>query len=341
MAAIAPSTDLWLERSRLAGIILASFSYGIFFILSVQACQSIVRGMRSRGTTALRSKLGFILLGYVILTFLLGSIGMGANARYTEDIWINYQAEGRTPVDLIINEFEFWYNRMAIDSHFILVWVLDMLLFYRCVVIWNYQLWVIILMGSIFLSIIGITMSIMVLAGRAAVFTGLQMQTAFLAMSVSYNFLFTFLVCAQLFMVRRRMRDVLGREQLIPYTSITATLVESTSLYLIVELIYLFAFAFHSHVQNLLLMENAIIQAISQLLIILRVAQGRDYNTVSMTIVVTDRCTGGASSEPITFRHTVRREESRIVNESLDIEVIIPKAIQSEGKDPSVEEVYA
>ncbi|KAF8994130.1 hypothetical protein BDQ17DRAFT_1529081 [Cyathus striatus] len=230
---------------------------------------------------------------------------------------------------------------MAVDSHFILVLVLDMLLFYRCVVIWNYQLWVTILMGSIFLSIIGITMSIMVLAGRAAVFTGLQMQTAFLAMSVSYNFLFTFLVCVQLFMVRRWMRDVLGREQLIPYTSITATLIESTSLYLIVELIYLFAFAFHSHIQNLLLMENAIIQAISQLLIILRVAQGRDYNTVSTTIVVTDRCTGGASSEPIMFRHTVRGEESRIVNESLDIEVIIPKATQGEGKDSSLEEVYA
>ncbi|KAF8994104.1 hypothetical protein BDQ17DRAFT_1252102, partial [Cyathus striatus] len=186
-------------------------------------------------------------------------------------------------------------------SHFILVWILDMLLFYCCVVIWNYQLWVIILMGSIFLPIIGITMSIMVLAGRVTVFTGLQMQTTFLAMSVSYNFLFTFLVCMQLFMVWRRMRDVLESEQLISYTSITATLVESTSLYLIIELIYLFAFAFHSYIQNLLLMENAIIQAISQLLIILQVAQGWDYNTVSTTIVVTNQCTGRASSEPITF----------------------------------------
>ncbi|KAF8994085.1 hypothetical protein BDQ17DRAFT_1360817 [Cyathus striatus] len=86
----------------------------------------------------------------------------------------------------------------------------------------------------------------------------LQMQTAFMAMSRSYNFFFTFLVCMQLFMARRRMRNILGKEKLIPYISFTATLVESTSLYLIVELIYHFAFAFHSHVLMLLLMENAI-----------------------------------------------------------------------------------
>ncbi|KAF8991792.1 hypothetical protein BDQ17DRAFT_267853 [Cyathus striatus] len=155
-------------------------------------------------------------------------------------------------------------------------------------------------MGSIFLSIMGsflayrssfhlsliytgITTSIMVLAGRAAVFTSLHMQTAFMAMSRSYNFLFTFLVCMQLFMARRRMRNILGKEKLIPYASFTATLVESTSLYLIVELIYHFAFAFHNHVPNLLIMENAIFPG---------------YITTTNYLI---NFQSRASSEPITF----------------------------------------
>ncbi|KAF8999492.1 hypothetical protein BDQ17DRAFT_1499905 [Cyathus striatus] len=328
MVSTSPPTDLWLERSRLAGMILTAFAYGIFFILSIQSSLSIVRGMRARGTNGkLQPGFGYILLAYVGVTFALGTIGMGANSKYTEDIWINFRADGRTPEDLIINEFDFWYNRLAVDTQYVLVWILDTLLFYRCIVIWNFQLWVSILMGSIFLSIVGLSTSIMVLAGKSAVFSGLKLQIGFLAMSCSYNFLFTFLVSLQLLMARRRMKNVLGGKHLIPYTSITATLVESTSLYLIFELIYLFAFAFHSNVQNLLLLQNALVQAISQLLIIIRVAQGREYNHTSVTVVTTQ---GGGRSAPIAFRHTDHGDESGGATESVYEVADTPKCEEKE-----------
>ncbi|TFK32556.1 hypothetical protein BDQ12DRAFT_772932 [Crucibulum laeve] len=289
-------TDPWLERTRLSGMVLAGFSYGIFFLLSIQSCVSIFRGLRSPRNT-LRRPLAYALLFYVSFTFILGTVGIGANARYTEDIWINFRG-WRTPDDLITHEFEFWENRLAIDSQYVLVWILDLLLLYRCIVIWNYMPWVVILMSSIYLSIISLSIAVMVFAGKSAVFFNLKLQIGFLAMSCAYNFLFTILVSTQLLIARKRMKDAFGDEDTSTYTSITTTLIESTAIYVVFELIFLFAFAFHSNIQNLILLENALIQAISQLLIILRVAQGREYVHTSVAMSST---TDATRSNPIVF----------------------------------------
>ncbi|TFK32559.1 hypothetical protein BDQ12DRAFT_585717, partial [Crucibulum laeve] len=275
--------DAWLEKSRLDGMILDGFTYGIFFLLSIQSVIAIYRGIRRSSNGKLGKRHGYILIAYVLVTFLLGTIGVAANARYTEDIWINFRGEGRTPEDLILNEFDFWYNRLAIDSQEIMVWIMDLLLLYRCIIIWNYRPWVVILMTSVYLTIIGLSIAVMISAGRSAVFFNLHLQLAFLALSCSFNFLFTLLVCLKLLHARKQIKDVLGPEHATTYTSLTATLVESTALYFVCDLIFLFAFAFHSNVQNLILLENCLIQAISQLLIILRVAQGRDYDRTVAT----------------------------------------------------------
>ena len=53
---------------------------------------------------------------YIIITFILATMGFACNARYTEDIWINFRyTTDRSPEDLIINEFDYWWNIMAID----------------------------------------------------------------------------------------------------------------------------------------------------------------------------------------------------------------------------------
>lgn len=101
----------------------------------------------------------------------------------------------------------------------------------------------------------------MVFSGRSAVFYNLHLQIGFLAMSCTFNFLFTILICYRLLTARQRIKEVLGAQHAATYTSITATLVESTALYFVFDLVFLFTFAFHSNVQNLILLENCLIQA--------------------------------------------------------------------------------
>ncbi|KAF5365549.1 hypothetical protein D9757_010922 [Collybiopsis confluens] len=309
--------DAWLERSRLDGMILAGFTYGsssgfdtmlsldpynssglplgIFFLLSVQASVAVYRGSRSTRRKT-NQKISRLLLAYVGITFILATIGIAANARYTEDIWINFRGqEGWSPENLIDNEFDFWYNRLAIDSQEVLVWIMNALLLYRCCKVWSNAWWVVTLMGTVYLAIVGLSISVMVFAGESAVFANLNLQTSFLALSCTYNLLFTILVSIRLLTVRRTVQQALSPEHARPYMSITTTLVESASLYFIFDLIFLVSFAVHSDVENLILLENCLIQGIAQLLIINRVAEGREYNDEKRTKQMAESTITGTS----------------------------------------------
>ncbi|KAF7326440.1 hypothetical protein MSAN_02512800 [Mycena sanguinolenta] len=279
-----PSSDPWLERSRLDGMVLDGFTYGIFFLLSIEACVAVWKGGKS-ARVKLSKRQAYFLIAYVVLTFTLGSMGFAANARYTEDIWINFRGGDRDPSFLITNEFDYWYNRLAIDTNFVMVWFMNLLLLYRCCVIWNYQFLVVALMSAVYLAIISLSIAVMISASNSAVFFNLNIQLSFLVLSCTYNLLFTILVTIRLLAVRNRITALLGPEHAVTYTSITATLVESASLYFIFDVIFVVTFATHSNVENLILLENCLIQGIAQLLIIKRVAKGREYDTTMATHV--------------------------------------------------------
>ncbi|KAJ6448156.1 hypothetical protein C8R45DRAFT_1046761 [Mycena sanguinolenta] len=281
--------DPWLERSRLDGMTLDGFTYGIFFLLTIQAAMAVYNGP---GTT--RAKLSKWrargLMAYILVTFLLGTVGFAANARYTEDIWINFRGTPDwDPVFLITNEFNFWYNRLAVDTNLVMVWLMNLLLLYRCFIIWNYNRWVVTLMTCVYLTVIGLTTATMVSAGNAAVFFNLNAQMAFLIMSCIFNLLFTTLVSTRLLAMRNQIKTLLGPEHALTYTSVTATLVESAALYFVFDVIFVISFSIHSNVENLILLENCLIQGIAQLLIIKRVAQGNEIDSAIATHVVSTK----------------------------------------------------
>ncbi|KAF5354512.1 hypothetical protein D9757_013411 [Collybiopsis confluens] len=264
-------------------------------ILKMRASITVYRSSHSKHRKMTPRTTG-ILLAYIGSTFILATIGVGANARYTEDIWINFRVqENWSPKVLIENEFNFWYNRLAVDSQEVLVWIMNALLFYRCSRVWSNAWWVVAIMGTVYLAIVGLSISVMISAGQKAIFTNLSLQTSFLALSCTYNLLFTILVSVRLLTVRHTVRKALSPEHAEPYMSITTTLVESASLYFVFDVIFLITFAVHSNVENLILLENSLIQGIAQLLIIIRVAEGREYDDAKRTKQM---------AEPTTTTHT-------------------------------------
>ncbi|KAF7368384.1 hypothetical protein MVEN_00160200 [Mycena venus] len=278
-----PPSDPWLERSRLDGMILDGFTYGIFFLLSVQAGIAVYNGTKTT-RVKLNKWRARGLMAYVLVTFLLGTVGFAANARYTEDIWINFRGTPDwDPAFLITHEFDFWYNRLAVDTNLVMVWLMNLLLLYRCFVIWNYNRWVVTLMTCVYLTVIGLTTATMVSAGNSAVFFNLDAQMAFLVMSCTFNLLFTTLVSTRLLTMRNQIKSLLGPEHALTYTSVTATLVESAAVYFVFDVLFVVTFSIHSNVENLILLENCLIQGIAQLLIIKRVAQGNEIDSAITT----------------------------------------------------------
>ncbi|KAK7034605.1 hypothetical protein VNI00_012236 [Paramarasmius palmivorus] len=293
------ASDLWLERSRLSGMILAAFIFGIYFVLTIEACISLYRNNRSKSGRALGNTTSYILLSYVITTFILFAMTTAANARYTEDIWINLRAH-KSPEELIMNEFDYWYNRMAVVTSFVQIWMMDFLLLYRCFIIWNFNPWVVVLMSAAYGTIIGLSTAVMVYVNKEVVFFNIRVQLAFLIVSCAFNIIYTFLVTLRLISIRKCISQVMGQEYAAMYTNMTAMLIESAALYFVFDVVYVFAFGFHSDVQNLILLGYSGIQVckflsakceslltgrlghwqgIALLLIIVRVAKGRDYDS--------------------------------------------------------------
>lgn len=71
------------------------------------------------------------------------------------------------------------------------------------------------------------------------------------ALSIFLNIFVTLLIAARLFMMRKRMRQVLGEQHAKKYTSAIAVLVESAAIFSGMGLIYLIAYARRdTNVQN-------------------------------------------------------------------------------------------
>ncbi|KAI0930492.1 hypothetical protein AcW1_009161 [Taiwanofungus camphoratus] len=262
-------TDLWLERSRFNGMTLGAFSYGIYFVLTIQAFHTVWNGpikhsFRSGSSRSLtwRQRVfdrSSILLAYICITFVLATIGFAGNAKYSQMIWIDLRNRPGGPAALIEDELDFWINRMALACYYVMEWFMEALLLQRCFIIWNWAPYIVALMSVLFFA--DIAMAILVLTeSKGAVFYNINVQLAYLCLSVGMNILYTLLVTGRLLAMRNSIREVLGSEHSTTYTSVVAMLTESAALYSVLGAIYIVSFAVHSNISNLIFLSISHVQ---------------------------------------------------------------------------------
>ncbi|EGO22801.1 hypothetical protein SERLADRAFT_471241, partial [Serpula lacrymans var. lacrymans S7.9] len=247
----------------------------MFFMLTVQAANALLQKPRYGCKIADHRA---VLLGYIFITFALGTIGFAGNVKYTEMVWIDLRDSPGGPAALIENELDYWINLMALACYYIMEWFMEALLLHRCFIIWNWEKYIIIPMTTLFLAMVA--MSILVLAeSSGAVFYNINTQIAYLCIEVGITVIYTILVTSRLLSMRRQMKDILGQEHVRTYEAVVAMVIESAAFYSIVGIIFIITFAIHSNISNLVFLAISHIQGIAQLLIIIRVAQGRAYSS--------------------------------------------------------------
>ena len=129
MSSYTPQTDLWLERSRLIGMVLAGMAYGAlavdahnsrvdsrttigaFLVLTVQSLIALTRRPRHGGKIADHR---LALISYILITFVLVTISTAGNAKYTEMIWIDLRDAPGGPLKLVKTAWSYRVNIMAL-----------------------------------------------------------------------------------------------------------------------------------------------------------------------------------------------------------------------------------
>ncbi|KAF8841428.1 hypothetical protein BDN67DRAFT_967187 [Paxillus ammoniavirescens] len=279
MSSYTPSnTDLWLERSRLDGMLLGAVSYGIFFLLTIQATSALTK--RPRGGKIAEQR--WMLLGYVWITFILATFGFAGNAKYTEMIWIDLRDAPGGPTALIRDELNYWINMMALSCYYVMEWCMQALLLHRCFIIWNWRKLIVMPMTTLFLAMVA-TSIVIIAQSSGAVFYNINTQLAYLSIEVGMTVIYTVLVTGRLLVLRQRMKQVLEREHFRTYETVATMVIESAAMYSVLGVIFIVAFAIGSNVSNLVFLSISHVQGIAQLLIIIRVAQGRAFREDSTT----------------------------------------------------------
>ncbi|KAG1779049.1 hypothetical protein EV702DRAFT_1277476 [Suillus placidus] len=322
MSSDTPPTDLWFERSRLDGMMLGAVSYGGFFILTVQAAAALMQRPRHGGKIA---DYRLALVAYVLITFLLGTIGFAANAKYTQMIWIDLRDAPGGPVTLIENEMVYPINVVAISCYFVMEWFMQALLLYRCCVIWNWARCVIILMSTIYITMIIMSILVIIQSSAGVIWYNIHIQLAYLCIEVGLSVIYTVLVTNRLFVMRGLMRQVMGEHD---YSSIYDTsilmVIESAVLYSVCAIIFIVSFALHSNVSNLCFLSISHIQGIAQLLIIIRVARGQaitcELSTPVAAVSTSIAFSGTASDAPegTNIERVARPEQDSVQLHSVD-----------------------
>ncbi|KAG1857087.1 hypothetical protein F4604DRAFT_1931630 [Suillus subluteus] len=238
MSSQVPQTNLSIEQFRLDGMMVACAFYGVFFFLTVQTWIVIMQQPRYGGQIADHRR---ALLFYVFITFVLGTINFGMNANACH---VHLQTSSiDTP-----------------SSGHIQGWFLQALLLYRFFVIWNWSRWVMVPMITLYVAMIGLSITVLYQAGTNGSFYNNPIDLAYLCIEVGQTVIYTILVTNRLFVMRGRMKPIMAQYDSSTYDAIRPSWSSSVQRY--------------TRSSLLRFLSIGKIQGIAQLFIIIPIARG-------------------------------------------------------------------
>ncbi|KAG1738397.1 uncharacterized protein EDB91DRAFT_1249316 [Suillus paluster] len=337
--------DLWLERSRLAGMILGAVSYGGFSILTAQAATALTQKPRRGGKIADHR---FALISYVLITFVLATIGFAANAKYTQTIWIDLRdSTPGGPIALIVNEMDYPINVVAIarqvpsfthlilpvltvpSSYFVMEWFMQALLLHRCFVIWNWTRYVMVPMITLYVAMIVTSILVLIQSSTGAVWYNINTELIYLCLEVGLTVMYSVLVTSRLLAMRDLMKRVMREYDSSTYDTVALMVVESAMLYIAYAIIFIVSFGMHSNVSNLCFLSISHVQGIAQLLIIIRVARGRAI-TSEVTRVAAACTTMAFSASVLDETEGINEQTARSVQDGVQLYSVSTTAGETE-----------
>ncbi|KAG5725678.1 hypothetical protein E4T56_gene7290 [Termitomyces sp. T112] len=280
-----PSTIL-LERMFVAGDFLSGVGYGIQLILYASCASYLWKTRHSRRWSP-------FLLAYMTLLLLTETIFEIAQAYTVQMIYVDNRNYPGGPWAYFLATQDLPINVVFIASLFSITFLSDLLVLWRCWVIWRasgkyaaclaISFPALLLLGSF---VTGTLWTLQSSQPGLSLYSALPLAygTSYYAISLSVNIIITILISVRLLLYRRRILKSLTKDHARDYVSLLAILVESASLYSIFALIFLITYAINAPVNSAFLTVASFTQQIAGYLILYRLAHGRawDSDTLSM-----------------------------------------------------------
>jgi len=245
-------------------------------ILYIQLIQ-VLRGRPKRS--------GRVFWGIIVYSgalFPLATLAVIGKVKFAEVIYVTNRHYAAGPMAYHAAHSGMWPNVMTQASTTLLPWIGDILMLYRLMVFWNYQRWIIIFPGLLYLAHMSISVPLLISQTRLNDIVwqshSLIYKTIFYSLSVSLNLVITILICLRIFIMRDKAEKVLGKLQASFYNSSITMFVESGAFFTIWSVIYLIALQSDSWAQDVFLQPYSYILAITRMLIIMRMARDRAWS---------------------------------------------------------------
>ncbi|KAF8971758.1 hypothetical protein BDZ97DRAFT_1143843 [Flammula alnicola] len=273
--------DIFLERTFLAGDFVTGLGYGIQVMLYTSCAIFLWNARLSRGRQSV------FLLGYITLLLCTETIFCAVQARTVQVIYIDNRNYPGGPWAYFLATQYLAINVIFFATLFVLTFLADLLVLWRCWVIWG---------GSTTAISYGVIAfpSLMVLASFVmgtlwtlqssqpglSLYSALPMAygTSYYVISLSVNIILTILITIRLLLYRRRLLESLPSAHGSHYVSLATIFVESAALYSIFALIFIVTYAINNPINQIFLSVASSAQQIASYLIIYRLAEGRAWN---------------------------------------------------------------
>ncbi|KAF8992988.1 hypothetical protein BDQ17DRAFT_1253340 [Cyathus striatus] len=275
---------IFLERAFVAGDFIGGVGYGIQCVLYLSCAIFFWKQRKLR-------KKSIILIVYMTLLMGIQTMLAAAQARVIQEIYIDNRNYPGGPWAYFLSHQTLPINVMFYSTLFLPTFLADLLILWRCWVIWKeagkliacivLALPVLLLLGSVGM---GILWTLQSSQPGLSLYSKLPKTfgTTYYAISLSVNIILAILISLRLYMHRRRILGTLPEEHAKKYVSLATIFIESAALYSIFALIFVISYAVNNPINQIFLVVASSTQQIAGYLIIYRIAQGTAWSSSNL-----------------------------------------------------------
>ncbi|TFK66016.1 hypothetical protein BDN72DRAFT_170236 [Pluteus cervinus] len=302
--------DIQADRACFQGVTIATLCYGALVMIFLQLF-SVLLGTPKRG------RIFWGLLIYASLLLPVASLAVGTTLKFTQMALIDNRNYPGGPLAWFIASTGNNLNVIGLACVTIFPWISDLLMFYRVLVLWNGQLWLLMVGGPLYLARISLSVPYLITNTHPNNPSWLlpvrSFGIAYSSLSACLNLFFTLTIAYRIWSLRPRLNTVLGTVAASHYVSFMTISTESAAFFTLWAIINLVSDSWGYIGNDVFLKPSFFISAITRMLIALRMAENRawtrdivkaahtgvlDWEVSSSTSITLPDPTGSMASSP-------------------------------------------